>query len=369
MQPPVFAERLGNGQWLGITYVLDICPICASKKTMMFTGQGMWGCKKCKKGGKDIASFREYCKTNPMLSEYVPYIVSPEPPEEVVVVSAYDDPYQEKAIGTGFGALDFMIGGLQEGALTVVTGKRGEGKSTILSQLALNGVNNGHVVYFYSGELSAGRFQQWIFSQAAGAKYIESKNDQFGAQRYIVNKQAEEYIRKWLANKLVLYDNTKVKSSERGTIMKSMTRSRQYYGCDLFIVDNLMTAQYDIDSDKDSLRAQANFASEMLNFARENNVHVILVAHPRKGEADDINESVAGLGEITNLATNVMQIRKTSDKERMAHSCDCIVTVSKNRTYGDTGTVRFNFDKKSRRFIPLDGTCIGAYDWVKYVKE
>ena len=33
-------------------------------------------------------------------------------------------------IGTGFGSTDQLIGGLGEGAMTVITGKRGEGKST-----------------------------------------------------------------------------------------------------------------------------------------------------------------------------------------------------------------------------------------------
>jgi len=128
-----------------------------------------------------------------------------------------------------------------------------------------------------------------------------------------------------------------------------------------------MTAQYDIETDKDSLRAQANFASELLNFARENSVHVVLVAHPRKGgyEDMDINESVAGLGEITNLATNVMQVRKTNDKERAAHNCDAIITVSKNREYGVTGALKFNFEPKSKRFVPLEGSCIAQYGWVK----
>ena len=62
-----------------------------------------------------------------------------------------------------------------------MSGKRGEGKSTILSQTTLNVIDQGHKVGFYSGELSAFRFQQWLFGQAAGARNMEAFVDEFGA--------------------------------------------------------------------------------------------------------------------------------------------------------------------------------------------
>lgn len=363
MEIPKFAEKLGPGRWIGTAYVLNMCPICSGKDTMKFTGRGLWGCSSCHKGGVNLASLRKFFADDPMMSSYVSSIIDPEKPSEIVVVSEYINPYQKTIIGTGFGQLDHLIGGLTEGALSILTGKRGEGKSCFLGQLALNVVQTGHCVCFYSGELSTGRFQSWLFSQAAGTKYLRAIKDQFGTERFLVSKEIEGMIRNWLGEKLVLYDNTKAKSSERRTIIKCFNKARAYYGSDLFIVDNLMTARYDIDDDRDSLRAQANFVSEMMDFARTNNVHVIVVAHPRKDDSGDINDSVAGLGDITNMATNVIQVKRPRNAAKSIGNNDAIITVSKNREYGDTGEIHLTFDNKCKRFIPKNGTCILIYDW------
>lgn len=369
MEVPKFALKLGSGRWIGTAYVLDKCPLCGSINSIMFTGKGMWACRECKKGGNDLNSFRELMKANPVMAQFVDSIVEPEAPATMIVVGDYISPYKDKIIGTGFGSIDQMLGGLKEGAMTIITGKRGEGKSTLLGQLSLNAIDEGHKVGFYSGELSAGRFQSWLFSQAAGARNMQSFIDPFGAERWAVRADVEKKIRKWLGEALVLYDNTKMKSSERHSIMKAFSQSRAFFGCDLFVIDNLMTAKQDTDDDSDALRAQANFANEALNFASENSVHVILVAHPRKGDNGDINDSVSGLGDITNMATNVIQIKKASEKEQKEMNCDAIITVAKNREYGDTGFSRFNFDKTSKRFVPVNGTCVSSYGWEKGVRS
>jgi len=363
MEAPVFASKLGNGKWVGIRYILERCPICGGEGTMMFTGAGIWGCTQCRKGGKSLDSLRDYAKTDPMLVSVIPSIVDPVSPDQALIVSEYVSPFKGQTIGSGFGILDAAIGGLTESALTIITGKRGEGKSTFLGQVALNAIENRHHVCFYSGELSAGRFQEWIFSQAAGSRNMSPYPDQFGTTRWAVRNEAEKKIREWLGKKLLMYDNTKTKASERHTILRCFREVRSYYGCDLFVVDNLMTAKADTDVDQNALRAQANFAGEMMDFAREASVHVIIVAHQKKGENADVNDGVSGLSEITNLASNVILVKRVDEYDRNKHNCDSLVIVSKNRDYGDCGTFEFNFDKPSKRFVPLYGSTISKYGW------
>ena len=72
-------------------------------------------------------------------------------------------------------ALDELIGGLAEGAMTVFTGKPGQGKSTLAGQLLLAAIEQGYSVCAYSGELTRERFQEWINLQAAGSEYIGLK--------------------------------------------------------------------------------------------------------------------------------------------------------------------------------------------------
>ena len=65
--------------------------------------------------------------------------------------------------------------------------------------------------------------------------------------------------------------------------------------------DNLMTARL-AASERDFYRAQGTFTGRLVEFAKRNEVHVHLVAHPRKTDrerpldADD----VGGSGEVTN---------------------------------------------------------------------
>ena len=73
-------------------------------------------------------------------------------------------------------------------------------------------------------------------------------------------------LKEWLGLKMILYDNTIVKSSERNTILERFAKAHDYYGCELFFVDNLMTARYAIDSDRDYYRAQSNFVGQLVDF-------------------------------------------------------------------------------------------------------
>ena len=60
---------------------------------------------------------------------------------------------------SGIGNLDRALGGFYLGELSVWTGKRGEGKSTILSQMLLESIDQGYPVCAYSGELPAWKFK------------------------------------------------------------------------------------------------------------------------------------------------------------------------------------------------------------------
>lgn len=353
-------NAVGKGVWVNNKFVAEMCPICSGEDTFrLLGGSGLWECVECKNQG-DIDDLKRLAK-DPFVVSALRNVDKPAAPDGLIVVSSYKQPKNLRVIGTGFNKIDKMLGGLPEGALTVMTGKRGDGKSTFAGQLALNAVNDNHSVCFYSGELNAYMFQQWVLSQAAGANFMNNYVDRFGATRYQVDSYAEPRIKEWLGEKLIIYDNSVVKSSERNTIIERFTKAREYYGCDLFFVDNLMTARYPIDNDRDYYRAQSNFVGDLVDFALQNKSHVVLVAHPRKGNSGDINDDVAGIADVTNRATNVLKVSRATDKEKAEMQCDSIVSVAKNRSYGELGKVPFGFDVASRRFTHPD--MVSHYGW------
>ena len=50
---------------------------------------------------------------------------------------------RQKRVLSGIPTLDHVLGGFQYGDLTVWTGRRGEGKSTMMNQIALEALDRG----------------------------------------------------------------------------------------------------------------------------------------------------------------------------------------------------------------------------------
>ena len=336
-------------------HLVSQCPLCNERYSFRFFAGDLWECVACGENG-DWQGLKKRLADDILVD--ISKIDAPKPPEGLIVVSEYIKPRTAVKTSTGFNPVDKMIGGLSSGMLTVMTGKRGEGKSTLGGQLALNVINEGRRVCFYSGELSAGTFRDWIVNQAAGPRFIEAYADKFGETRHRADQWTEPRILHWLGKKLIMYDNGIVKSSERNSIIERFVTARQIYGCDIFFVDNLMTAKIPIDQERDFYRAQSNFVRDLTEFAIKHESHVVLIAHPRKSIGKDMNDAIAGTADITNLASNVMAVSKVEDEE-----WDAELEVTKNREYGDTGVIKFNFDKSTRRFNLVAGDQIDRFGW------
>ena len=64
---------------------------------------------------------------------------------------------------SGIAPIDRLTGGLYMGDLIILTGRRGEGKSTFLSQLTLEAVDQELNVCVYSGEITAERYRYLLY--------------------------------------------------------------------------------------------------------------------------------------------------------------------------------------------------------------
>ena len=258
------------------------------------------------------------------------------------------DPLEMPKIRTKIKWLDQTIGGFHLGELSVWTGKRGEGKSTFLGQMLLEAVNDGLRVCAYSGELTAIRFQDWIHKQAAGERHIKTKIDQeTGKEYYWLERQVHDRIREWYRSRFFLYDNTiNFENTEENSIIRVFTYAAKRYDCKMFLVDNLMTAPIQEKQEKNYYRRQGLFVGELVRLAKAFNIHVHLVAHPRKAAGDDENDAVSGTSEITDRADNVFHIRRIHEGQD-----DAILKITKNRSEGiQNEKIGLLFDKASKRF-------------------
>ena len=88
------------------------------------------------------------------------------------------EPVSRNRTFSGLPLLDLYTGGFPGGELSVWTGKRGEGESTLLSQFVPEVVARNKKVCIYSGEMPAAAFRRILYQQTAGAGHIRRDEDQ-----------------------------------------------------------------------------------------------------------------------------------------------------------------------------------------------
>lgn len=254
--------------------------------------------------------------------------------------------------------LDKMIGGFCMGELSVWTGKSGQGKSTLLSQLMLNAVNQGFKACAYSGELINEQFQHWLLLQACGSEHLVREFDT--NKQHDVYRPADEAvdrIKNWLKGKYYLYNNEFTGKDNNIIDVFKVAYKR---GCRVFLVDNLMTAKYNYNSKESYYIQQSGFVGELVRFAKTYNVHVHLIAHPKKTTGEISKEDISGSLDITNRADNAFSVNRDEETNQT------MVCILKNRSDGiQKKQIALNFDVNSKRFTPYgnDMAQFKKYGW------
>lgn len=264
---------------------------------------------------------------------------------------------------SGIRSLDKVLGGFYFGQLIVLTGERGEGKSTLASQFAGMALNAGHTVFFYSGELTDWYFRAWFDQQIAGPDHVNGVVNEHGVTDYSIEANAENALTEWYSKRMHIYDNGIIdeKKGEEESLLETIEKAIRQYGCRVIFIDNLMTA-IEYDGKSDIYLEQTEFTRALALMAKRYNVLVMLIAHPRKRTgANFSNDDIAGSANITNLADVVLRHSKP-EKDAVANLKDAPdreLQVWKNRLTGRTEKGIFlYYDERSRRL-----TDSNKFDW------
>lgn len=270
-----------------------------------------------------------------------------------------EDRSQIVSIKTGIRELDMEMAGLNKGDVTCLSGVNSSGKSTILSQIALETINQGYKVALFSGELKASRAFSWIKLLAAGKLYVEPTDI---PKFFRVNDGANKYIKQWLNDKLYLYNNHKGKSVDKilDRVMDCVKKNK----VDMIILDNLMAMDLSLISG-DKYEKQSAFIQRIKELAEEYDVHIVLVAHPRKADGFLRKNDISGTADLTNASDNVIIVhRVNNDFKRLSaqmfgwhedyhlYGFDNVVEICKNRDLGVQDLfVGMFFELESKRFL------------------
>lgn len=250
---------------------------------------------------------------------------------------------------------DILRGGLPFGQLVLVTGKSGDGKSTLANQIIVNAINENYKVFVYSGELPNYLLKSWMTFQAAGASHIEivpkSREGQT-VDDYKVENDAKEQISEWFKGKAFIYDN-RIAENEDDEQIKLLDLIEDVIlqkGVSVILLDNLMTAlDLDPGAAQDKYDRQGVFIKRLARLALKHNVLIILVAHKRKMMSSEVNDTVSGSADIVNLASIVLSYERGSKEDDAKMR---FLKVTKNRLFGELTFgkgIELEFDAKSKR--------------------
>lgn len=272
-------------------------------------------------------------------------------------------------IRTGFSNLDRVVDGFFMGQLVLLTGKRGEGKSTLMGQLMAEALNQGYKVLAYSGELPGYQFKRWLDFQLAGPQNVLTTYNVYSDPRYSLEEDTVQRLNRWYYDNAFLYDNNSLNGDEYESLLETIEKTIQRYGVKLVCVDNLMTA-IDVASADSQYIQQSQFVRSLKQIAVRYNVVVLLVAHPKKtdGKVTD-NDAVSGSSDITNRADIVLSYVKNAEGEAPGGK----VFVMKNRMTGKLAlgdnAVAMEYEPSSKRIYQAGSSPSYKYDWERIPAE
>ena len=270
--------------------------------------------------------------------------------------------FKAEKLTTGIKQLDDMLhGGFSIPGLTILTGKRGEGKSTFASQVIAEAIAKNYKCFVYSGELDKGVFMGGLIRQIAGPEHIHKYVNELGYAEYTPSNSNTKAIREWLRGKIYLYDSTAL--DERVGLIEAMENAITRYGTRIILLDNLMTALSLEEKTADKYEMQGIFTQRLASLALQYNVLILLVAHKKKLTTNDELDDIAGSSDISNLCTSAISYSRDREIEQNQR----LLRLIKSRYFGKVnyeGWLMY-YDIKSTRIYGEGDNVNREYGWYK----
>ena len=219
---------------------------------------------------------------------------------------------------------------LREQEVTVLAGINGAGKSMLGGQIMLSAVEQGFKCLSVSMEMSP---------QSQIARMIR----QCSLNKYPGQEEVLSWTR-WQNEKIFFYDQRGTVTGD--TLIALIKFAKENHDVDFVLVDSLMTLSYA----SDDYNGQKQIICGLANVAKELDIHIMLVAHARKGQSikDRLDKwSVAGAADITNRADNVIILGRLYEMD----GADAYMSLAKARHFdGAEMDIDLKFDMNSLNY-------------------
>jgi len=206
----------------------------------------------------------------------------------------------ETGVWTGFATWDYNDSGLKKGGVTLLTGYRGQGKTTLARQVVMNVAKQDYQSFCYFGESKVNHEISKFARMCANDGEIISKDNGAGRTVFYPNEDAVDRFKQEHGTHITLYSPPEKTTAFFDDCLAKIELHAQR-GYFLFLVDNMMMLT---SGAQNVFAEQARIAKGLKEFAKKYDAHVILIAHPKKGEGQ---QSVSGAAEQENMVDTIIR--------------------------------------------------------------
>lgn len=278
---------------------------------------------------------------------------------------------------TGVKQIDKSLMKLFYGTFNILTGVNGSGKTSFISQLICQCLEQEKNVFYYSGEMSNIQTKNWINYIFAGQRNVKQYKYE-DTVFWKVTPDAHKELADFYRGKLFIYKDSH--SNKVSDLLKSMEDTTRKHGTKLLIIDNLTSVNLE-NNESNKYEKQAEFVNSLISFGKKYNVITVLVVHPHK--LDTMRRmtkmDIQGISAIIDLAHRILSLYRVTakDKEGISNKTgsgwiqepikhDVILDVLKDRMMGFEGeSVGLYYDRPSRRFFASESDLDYKYSWDK----
>ena len=213
---------------------------------------------------------------------------------------------------SGIKRLDELTKGFEMGCVTIWTGLTNAGKTTVMTMITKQTIEQGEKVFYFNGEQTKDDFKNNLYKQTAKAgSIIARRYKKTNIVDFFVNEEEAKRLEQLYGDTLFVYNNKVQRTID--FLLQAMEEVRVKYKIKVFVLDNFMQIE---TNSSDEYREQKNIMEKLRTFAINNNVHIHLVAHPRKTDKFQTRLTiydVLGSSNLVNKAYNVISIIRTDN--------------------------------------------------------
>ena len=276
-------------------------------------------------------------------------------------------------IRTGFDELDAGLGKIYCGTTNLITGITGSGKSSFISTIVAQSIDQHFPVWIFSAELNNQQLTNWVNTVTAGQPNLirEVRN---GHNIYRISPNALDQMNDYYRGQMYIYKDTAEPTGEN--ILRSLESSVKRYGVRTAVIDNLMCVTLP-STERDRWIKQDEFVRDCVKLAQKLDIILFLVLHPKKMDMVrpvDLFD-LAGVTSSANLAHRIFSLYRIqpgdrepgkNGKTKQHINCDVSLRVLKDR-FGSASSNVYDlfYDIPSRRFFDSPAMLARQYAWDK----